>query len=315
MQYFSYMILGSIFGLFIGKCDSIFVYHVGPLTDAFPAIVVKAFYRKKLTIWTSDIWPDTIYAYGFKKTKYRDFILGLFIKFIYKNCNNILVSSPGFIKKINSYVPKKNIEYVPAWANESINQHSSKTNIGLSPIDKFHFTFAGNIGKVQNLENVILGFSKSNLIDKAQLNIIGDGSNLQNLKNLVINEKIKNVIFWGKKTPSEMYAFYNKSHVLIVSLINDSFLELTIPGKFQTCLLMEKPIFAIMNGDVRNIVEEEMLGFSANPSDISGIGKIFDLFVTASKETLNAFGIKSKQYAHETYNKACLIKKVTDFIN
>jgi glycosyltransferase involved in cell wall biosynthesis len=52
----------------------------------------------------------------------------------------------------------------------------------------------GNIGKVQNLENVIRGFAlaaKSH--DRIRLNIIGDGSNLEALKKIVKEESIANV--------------------------------------------------------------------------------------------------------------------------
>ena len=60
---------------------------------------------------------------------------------------------------------------------------------------------ASNIGKVQNLENVIRGFAlAAKFNDRIKLNIIGDGSNLEDLKNIVKEEDIANVHFWGQKT-------------------------------------------------------------------------------------------------------------------
>ena len=60
----------------------------------------------------------------------------------------------------------------------------TKKTIFLGDKNLTHITFAGNIGKVQNLENIIIAFSRLSLkiASKAQLNIIGDGSNLNHLK-------------------------------------------------------------------------------------------------------------------------------------
>ena len=54
----------------------------------------------------------------------------------------------------------------------------------MSSEQKIHFTFAGNIGTVQNLDNLIDAFGKleDKYLNKVQLNIIGDGSYLENLK-------------------------------------------------------------------------------------------------------------------------------------
>ena len=59
----------------------------------------------------------------------------------------------------------------------------------------------GNIGKVQNLENVIRGFallSQSN--DQIKLNIIGDGSNLEALKKYCKRKEGCKCLFLGQKT-------------------------------------------------------------------------------------------------------------------
>lgn len=70
LKYFSFMILGSIVSLKIGKrYDYVFGFDVGALTGMVPAVVVRQFYKKPVTLWIQDIWPDSVYAYGFKKTK------------------------------------------------------------------------------------------------------------------------------------------------------------------------------------------------------------------------------------------------------
>ena len=72
LKYINFMILGSISAVFIGrKYDYVFGFNLGALTDMIPAIIICKLYRKPLMFWVQDIWPDSVYAYGFKKFRYR----------------------------------------------------------------------------------------------------------------------------------------------------------------------------------------------------------------------------------------------------
>ena len=80
LKYFAFMFIGSIVSLKIGKkYDYIFGFQVGPLTSMIPAVILKQFYKKSVTLWIQDIWPDSVYAYGFKKTKILEFFLNNFV--------------------------------------------------------------------------------------------------------------------------------------------------------------------------------------------------------------------------------------------
>ena len=261
LKYFTFMILGSLVSLKIGKkYDYVFGFDVGALTGMVPAVLLKKFYNKKVTLWIQDVWPDSVYAYGFKKRKFLEFILNGFVKFIYKNSSNFAVSGKGFIKRVLPYVDDtKEIEYLPNWADEFNND---LTPFIFSEDKKTHFTFAGNVGKVQNLDNIIKAFGslESKHIQKAQLNIIGDGSYLEDLKNLVNKHNFKNIVFWGRKPREEMYKYFSSSDFLIVSLINKPIFSLTVPAKVQTYIAANKPILAVVNGDASDIIEDNQIG-------------------------------------------------------
>ena len=175
LKYFTFMFLGSIVSLKIGKkYDYIFGFDVGALTGMVPAVLLKKFYNKKVTLWIQDIWPDSVYAYGFKKRKFLEFILDGFVKFVYKNSSNFAVSGKGFIKRVKPYLEdNKEIKYLPNWADKL---NKELPSFEFTKEKKVHFTFAGNIGKVQNLDNIIKAFSDldSQYIDRVQLNIIGE---------------------------------------------------------------------------------------------------------------------------------------------
>jgi glycosyltransferase involved in cell wall biosynthesis len=183
--------------------------------------------------------------------------------------------------------------------------------IALSRTQKVHFTFAGNIGKVQNLENIINAFCllPEEYQKKSQLNIIGDGSNLANLKLLANNNP--NIFFHGKKARKDMFKYYQASDFLIVSLIDKPIFSVTVPAKTQTYIAAKKPILAIIHGDVADIVKENNLGISVDPSNVSLIKEVFEKCIDMSENEKSKFTINNAKLLETTFNKDNIINKIT----
>ena len=311
LKYFTFMILGSIVGLKIGKkYDYIFGFDVGALTGMVPAILLNKFYNKKTTLWIQDIWPDSVYAYGFKKTKFLEYILNGFVKFVYRNTTNFAISGKGFKKKILPYLDQnKTIEYLPNWADEFNKELDS---FEFSMDKKKHFTFAGNVGKVQNLDNIIKAFGTLSDKDlaKAQLNIIGDGSELENLKDLVHKNSFKNIVFWGRQPRDEMYKYFKGSDFLLVSLVDKPIFSLTVPAKIQTYIASSKPILAIINGDTADIIKDNNLGFVSKPDDIEEIKNIFIQAVNTNKSEMKRFTENCEKLTKIIFDKENIINNL-----
>lgn len=308
LKYFSFMILGSIVSLKIGKrYDYVFGFDVGALTGMVPAILLKQFYKKPVTLWIQDVWPDSVYAYGFRKSKVLELFLNMFVRYVYRHTSNFAISAKGFEQKILPYLDdNKEIIYAPNWA-DYLNKDLEKFSFGDG--NKTHFTFAGNIGTVQNLDNVIDAFGKldNEFLIKAQLNIIGDGSYLEKLKTKVENNKYKNIVFWGRKPREEIYKYLEASSFLIVSLVNKEIFSLTVPAKTQTYIATAKPIVAIINGEAANIIKENELGLVCSPDNIEEIKSTFIDAIQSSEERRKMYIKNSELLTNTIFNKETII--------
>ena len=315
LKYFSFMILGSIVSLKIGKkYDYVFGFDVGALTGMVPAIVLKQFYKKSVTLWIQDIWPDSVYAYGFKKSKFLEFFLNHFVKYVYRHSSNFAISTKGFENKIMPYLNcTKEIFYAPNWA-DYLNKDLEKFSFGDG--NKTHFTFAGNIGTVQNLDNVIDAFGKidNKFLIKAQLNIIGDGSYLEKLKTKVENNKYKNIVFWGRKPREEIYKYLEASSFLIVSLIDKEIFSLTVPAKTQTYIATGKPILAIINGEAADIIEKNELGLVCKPDNIEEIKSTFKEAIESDEEELKKYMKNSELLTNTVFKKEITIDNLLELL-
>ena len=316
LNYLWNMLLGMIWGLINGKkFDEIYIYHTGPLTFSSIGILIKKIYNKKITIWTQDVWPDTVFAYNIARKGILRKILELFVKWVYTNCDTITVSSPGFISVIEKYCPSKNITFIPQWSLTSkLTTLTGQQKKVIYP-GKFNFVFAGNISKTQNLEKVISGFEKfilSSVNNKEiWLNLIGDGSYLNFLKEKIKINNIPNIKFWGRVELSKMPNFYKKADVLLIALENQPIFNLTIPAKFQSYLNAEKPIFGILKGEVADLIVHYNLGWVASPDDINEIAASFEEIVSSKSEVLSKKTENTNILLEKLFDREKIIQKFT----
>lgn len=309
LNYLAFPALGSIQAIRQArKFDRIFVYQVGPLTQAIPAVIAHKLYKKKVVLWSFDIWPDTVFAYGFKQTRILSFLLNKLVKLIYRNCNTILIPSEGFKSIYSKYTDERKLIYAPSWCMNAKPVNST----GFSFDGKTNFTFAGNIGKVQNLTNVVLGFERALQRNKEIfLQIIGDGSFFEDLQQLVKERDITNVVFWGRQPYAEMDKYYEASDFLIISLDPDPVYDLYIPAKFQSYLQTGKPILSIMNGQVPALVARYDIGIVAAPDNIQDIAEKMIQCTLMTKETLQRIEWNATKLLETNFDRVKIIETIT----
>ena len=196
---------------------------------------------------------------------------------------------------------------MPQWADD-LDMTLKPADIG--PKNMVNFTFAGNIGKVQNLENIIKAFCLLSDVHqkKSQLNIIGDGSYLDHLISLASSNR--NIIFYGKKPRSEMASYYKVSDFLIISLIDKPIFSVTVPAKTQTYIAAKKPILAIINGDTASIIRDNNLGLYADPSKIDCIVELFKRCIEMSQKEIKNFSNENNRLLASIFNKEKSIDKL-----
>jgi len=318
LNYIWNMFLGYLWAIMNGnKFDSIYIYQTGPLTFSSIGIFIKKLYKKPTTIWTQDVWPDTVYAYGIAQKGLSRIILEKFVKWIYSNCDNIIVSSPGFVPIISKYCPPKKVQYIPQWSATSKLSECKETYQKINYPGKFNFVFAGNIGEVQNLENVISGFETFlKYADSREiwLNLLGDGSQLSYLKQIVDANNIDNIKFWGRIKSSDIPYYYEKADVLIISLENKPIFNLTIPAKFQSYLNAEKPIFGVISGEVANLIRNNNLGWVVSPDNIQEIADAFLEITRCLPETLIEKANNTNILLDIEFNREKIIQEFTEII-
>lgn len=309
-NYFHYVSAGKkVIQQIATGVDVVFIYQTGPLTLALPAVFARRKFCIPTLIWTFDIWPDAVYMFGFPKVFPLTTFLHFIIRKVYRNVDRILVSSKQFAPTIMEHSGVKDVEYVPNWLIAS-KQVESKLRL---PAGKINFTFTGNVSKAQNLENVIRGFAIARLPD-AVLNIVGNGSTLEAHKKLARELKVENVLFHGRLPYAEMADILNQSNVLILPLVSKAGIDKTEPLKIQNYLQAGKPIFGVINGAGRTIIEEYHLGRCAHPDRIEEIAQGFIDMAKMTPEQVAQVAVEAEKLMADRFNRKRVIDRIESII-
>lgn len=304
-NYVSFMLLGSLAALWIARdCDRVFAFQTGPLTSIFPAVVARRVLGKRLCIWSFDLWPETVFAFGFRRRWWLVWALERFVSLCYRSCDAVAVSCAGFLPslrpRLRRSVPQ---QHIPNWAPPVEGPIEARR---LGPPQRLQLTFTGNVGAVQNLERLLEALAQLAPASRqrVQLNIVGDGSRRQALEEQAQRLELgEAVVFWGRRPRQEMAGFYAGSDLLVISLVDAPVFNLTVPLKFQDYLSAGKPLLAPIKGEVARLLRCEQLGLVADPSDPAAIAASIERALAMSDDERDAIGQRARALAASRYRK------------
>ncbi|QGJ70492.1 Glycosyltransferase involved in cell wall biosynthesis [Planctomycetales bacterium 10988] len=272
LNYLSFMIMGCLLCLLRcpKKFDALFVFQTSPITAGLPAIVLKKIYQVPVYFWVQDLWPETLIALNKVKSKIALGLITKFVKYIYQQCDVILVQSRGFIDSIlNHGISRDKIVYLPNWAESLyLKEVESVESPAVHFPEGFNILFAGNLGESQGLETIIEAaeLTKDNL--QIHWNLLGEGRVKEKLQQQINEKELSQTVHLHAKRPiEEMPAYFKACDTLLVTLQDNFLFRLTIPSKLQCYLASGKPILGALNGESAHILKESGAGLVADAED------------------------------------------------
>jgi len=309
LNYISYIISASIKVLFLKRdFDLVFVYQLSPVTMAIPGIILKKIIKKRLVLYCFDLWPESVISGNISRVSKIYSILLKISKWIYKNSDQIIISSKNFKKYFNNTLGiKKELIHLPIYAE---NLFSNIPNINSSDIN---LVFAGNIGEMQSIETIIYAANEIKNNKNIFIHIVGDGTSREKCENIVRQMNLKNVIFHGAFPINEMPQFYKLADAFLLTLKKDEILSYTLPGKVQTYMASGKPIIAAINGEARFIIEDAKCGLCSPAEDYMGLAKSIIEF-SNDKDKYSGYGGNAKKYYEQNFSKANFFKNLNKLL-
>lgn len=261
------------------------------VTNPAPLVVLMGRLRRKrdfqLNILVHDVFPENTKAAGITLPFYSA-VKSLFDK-AYSKADRLIPIGRDMAEileqKTKGSVP---INIIENWGDfENIQPRKLPDN------DRIILEYAGNIGRVQGLEDVI-----ANLPDDIEFHLYGSGAVENKLKNLYT----QNVYFHGPYSRNEQSEVLGSCHINLVTL-NEKMYGLGVPSKTYNILASGRPIlyFGPKNSEIGLLIRETGIGYCGWPKEWN-IGE------------LRLKGIKAREIGEHRYTKERILNKFLEII-
>lgn len=235
------------------------------------------------------------------------------VQFIYRQCDQILISSKGFVESIE-YTGGYDgcLEYLPNWVEPEYQQKMTGQAAEFPDLPQgFKVMFAGNIGAAQDFETILTAAEKLKGYAEIHWVIVGDGRRLGWVEKQVQSRGLeKNFHLLGRFPSQSMPLFFEQADAMLVTLKNEPIFALTAPGKIQSYMSSAKPIIAALAGEGATLIEESGSGLTCSPENPDELARrVLDLYALSSEER-DALGLSGYAFCQKNFAREKLFDKL-----
>lgn len=316
LNFLSFALSGCLFGLWLlrrQQFDIVFVYEPSPITVGIPAMVMRTVKNAPMIFWVQDLWPESLSATGAINSQAVLSAVRRLVKWIYHNCDRILVQSRGFIEPVVAVGAERNkVDYFPNWA-ESLYQPVKANSNALErleiPDEGFIAMFAGNLGEAQSLDTIL---------DAAEITkekpiywvFLGDGRRRIWMREEVEKRQLANVHLLGSRPVETMPVYFSLADVMLVTLSPDPMMTKTIPGKVQSYLACARPIVGALDGEGAKVIDESGSGFTVASGDAKGLAEAVLRMSEMSDLSRQTMGQAASIYYRQHFDREQLVSQL-----
>ena len=292
------------------------------VTNPAPLILLISILKKikkiELIILVHDVFPEnTIPAKIVKSEKSVAYkILRIIFDHAYSKADKLIVlgrDMQSVIKnKINKYSKTSEIHIIENWGDVMGIYPVSKEEIfeNDSPFkDKIIFQYAGNIGRVQGLLE-LLQIIKNIDNEKLVFYFVGEGAVKSTMQKYVEENNVKNVYFDGAYSRKDQLEVLNKADIAFVSLAEGMF-GLGVPSKTYNILAAGKPVLYIgeEGSEIDLLIKDKNIGYSFRHNQRRELLNFFNSFDEKSVSDLELKKQNARDAAEKEFSEEKILNK------
>ncbi len=321
LNYLSFPMSGFFWSIFTKiKCDYVFMFETSPMTQCVIGVWYTKKHKKPLYLYAQDLWPENVEVVtGIKHPAIIEPIQKM-VDYIYKNCTDIFVPSPSFVRAVcerKKTVSKEKVHYWPQYAEEFY-VPLAKTNVEEIPAtDAFKIMFTGNVGYAQGLD--ILPKTAMLLKEHGQkvlFCIVGEGRYKEEFKNEIKKLGVEDLFCLISKQPAtRIPELLAASDVAFLSFMETKLFDMTIPAKLQSYMACGKPVIAAAAGETKRIIEEAECGLCSPSGDAETLAGTIEKVMAYTEEERQTMSINARKYFEENFEKQKLMDEIETYFN
>lgn len=311
---------------YLNDVDVVYVYAT-PMTSAMAAIKLRLLKRIPYVLHVQDIWPESVTDSGMIRNRYLksaiNAIISVLLVPVYRLAAQVIVISPSAKPLLMSRgVKSSRITVIYNWHERpvSIDSEPTKSSLAREGTDEvsakrpMHFVYAGNIGHMQDLENLVKAASLVPDDPSFRISVYGSGVQEASVRRLAEELKVNNIDFHGRVNRDKMRDIYNASDFQLVLLKDSRIFRANIPSKFQAAVANGCAIITTVPGDLADVCNRENLGISAVPEDPKALAAALERAASMSGSEIHAMRSNAQRFYDANLTPNHGISKMLDIL-
>lgn len=250
-------------------------------TAFFTVFYAKHILKCPILYNEQDIFPENAFFAGILSEKSLIYkVAHALQKYAYKNATALSTISDDMKSTIVTRygIPEDKVQVIYNWGHEELQANDDKKNVFLNKYPKkpgeFRVVYAGNLGKMQNVELLLKAAALMKDDTDVSFYIVGGGVNETQLKAFAKEKELNNVTFVGMQPPEEVADLYAAADVNVIPL-QKGLIYAALPSKTADCLIAGKPIITCVDEESKfaKLVEENGV-MNANNDSPDNLGSI-----------------------------------------
>jgi glycosyltransferase involved in cell wall biosynthesis len=176
---------------------------------------------------------------------------------------------------------------------------------------KFVVLYAGALGQANDIYTILRAASRLKEQDQIRIMLLGDGKERGNLEAVVLKLGLDNVIFAGVIPKREMPEAVAGVDVCMAILQNIPMFRTTYPNKVFDYMASGKPTVIVIDGVIRQLIEESDGGVYIPPGDDAALAECLVRLSSLPKD-LARMGDSARRYMENHMDRT---KKMQETMN
>ncbi len=242
-----------------------------PIFQALSAWLVAFLRRKPYLLEVRDLWPEFGVSMGVLKNPVVIAIARWLESFLYARATHILVNSPAYKEYMvgKGLLPDK-ITFIPYGTDvdmftPEVDGSPVRSELGLG--DKFVVLYAGALGQANDIDTLLRAANRLKDEEKICFVLFGDGKERVRLQAEAGRMGLDNLVFAGVRSKKEIPAVIASSDVCLAILQDIPMFRTTYPNKVFDYMAAGKPTVLVIDGVVRQVIEEAGGGAFVEPGN------------------------------------------------
>jgi glycosyltransferase involved in cell wall biosynthesis len=268
----------------------IYVYAT-PMSVCLSVLYLRWMHRIPYVLHVQDLWPESVLDSGMIRPAFLRRIVNLvlngLLKIVYKNAAHIVAIAPSMAATLQRRGARPgSVSLVYNWDVERPTPESADVAAfrnGVSSPDRWLIAYAGNVGKMQDVETIVRAAALLGVESGIDFVIVGDGASLDEVKNLAESLSVNNISFTDRIPLAEMSTVYAAVDFQLVTLLDRQVFRGTVPSKVGASLAAGVPIITTVLGDVAAMCLEGNFGWVSEPENPQALAAVCRQAVAAGR--------------------------------